>query len=101
MTQKVVNNDEAVTGSTIFFAIFGTFGRYVTNLSGTFVENVKNVKNQPSLPPTHTHNKKTKYLSHLHQFMNAQMKNASNSFVKSCTYFSNTEKNVFRAVITS
>jgi hypothetical protein len=42
MTQKVVTNDEAVTGSTFFFvAIFGTFGRYVTNLRGTFVENVK------------------------------------------------------------
>jgi hypothetical protein len=24
-----------------FFAIFGTFGRYITNLRGTFVENVK------------------------------------------------------------
>jgi hypothetical protein len=42
MTQKVVTNDEAVTGSKkFFFAIFGTFGRYITNLRGTFVENVK------------------------------------------------------------
>jgi hypothetical protein len=40
MTQKVAN-DEAVTGSKkIFFAIFSTFGRYVKNLRGTFVENV-------------------------------------------------------------
>jgi hypothetical protein len=38
MTQKVITNDEAVTGSN-FFAIFGTFGRYVTNLGGTSVEN--------------------------------------------------------------
>jgi hypothetical protein len=51
MPQKVVTNDEAVTGSKkIFFAIFGTFGRYVTNLRGTFVENVKKkVENQPTL----------------------------------------------------
>jgi hypothetical protein len=28
-------------GQKFFFAIFGTFGRYVTNLMGTFVENVK------------------------------------------------------------
>jgi hypothetical protein len=35
MTQKVVANDEAVTGSKIFFAIFCTFGRYVTNLRDT------------------------------------------------------------------
>jgi hypothetical protein len=42
MTQKVMTNDEAVTGSKkFFFAIFGTFGRYVTNLRGTFAENVK------------------------------------------------------------
>jgi hypothetical protein len=32
-----------------FFAIFGTFVRYITNLRGTFVENVKKVKNQPTL----------------------------------------------------
>jgi hypothetical protein len=50
MTQKVVTNDEAVTGSKkIFFAIFGTFGRYITNLRDTFVENVKKVENQPTL----------------------------------------------------
>jgi hypothetical protein len=50
MTQKVVTNDEAVTGSKNFFvAIFGIFGRYVTNLRGTFVENVKKVRNQPTL----------------------------------------------------
>jgi hypothetical protein len=49
MTQKVVTNDEAVTGSKHFFAIFGTFGRYITNLRGTFVENVKKVENQPTL----------------------------------------------------
>jgi hypothetical protein len=30
-------------------AIFGTFGRYVTNLRGTFVENVQKVQNQPTL----------------------------------------------------
>jgi hypothetical protein len=30
-----------------FFAIFGTFGRYVTNLRGTFVENVKKSKIYP------------------------------------------------------
>jgi hypothetical protein len=36
-------------GQQIFFAIFGTFGRYVTNLKGTFAENVKKVKNQPFL----------------------------------------------------
>jgi hypothetical protein len=42
MTQKVVTNDEEVTESKIFFLpIYGTFGRYVTNLRGTFVENVK------------------------------------------------------------
>jgi hypothetical protein len=42
MTQKVVTNDEAVTGSNkIFFAIFCTFGSHVTNLRGTLVENVK------------------------------------------------------------
>jgi hypothetical protein len=50
MTQKVVTNDEAVTGSqNFFFAIFGTFGRYITSLRGTFVENVKKVENQPTL----------------------------------------------------
>jgi hypothetical protein len=50
MTQKVVTNDEAVTGSNkFFFAIFGTFGRYIINLRGTFVENVKIVENQPTL----------------------------------------------------
>jgi hypothetical protein len=50
MTQKVVTNDEAVTGSKkFFFAIFDTFGRYITNLRGTFVENVKKVENQPTL----------------------------------------------------
>jgi hypothetical protein len=36
-------------GQTIFFAIFGTFGRYVTNLRCTFVENIKKVQNQPTL----------------------------------------------------
>jgi hypothetical protein len=30
-----------------FFAIFGTFGRYETNLRGTFVENVKKSKINP------------------------------------------------------
>jgi hypothetical protein len=34
-------------GQKFVFAIFATFGRYVTNLRGTFVENVK--KNQPTL----------------------------------------------------
>jgi hypothetical protein len=41
MTKKVMTNDKEVTGSK-FFAIFGTFGRYVTNLRGTFVKIVKN-----------------------------------------------------------
>jgi hypothetical protein len=36
-------------GQKIFFAIFGTFGRYVTYLRGTFVEIVKKVQNQPTL----------------------------------------------------
>jgi hypothetical protein len=31
------------------FYIFGTFGRYGTNLMGTFVEIVKKVQNQPTL----------------------------------------------------
>jgi hypothetical protein len=31
-------------GKKFFFAIFGTFGSYVTNLRGTFVENVKKSK---------------------------------------------------------
>jgi hypothetical protein len=48
MTQKVETNDEAVTGSKKFlFAIFGTFERYVTNLMGTFAENVKKSKINP------------------------------------------------------
>jgi hypothetical protein len=34
-------------GQTIFFAIFGTFGSYITNLRGTFVENVKKVEINP------------------------------------------------------
>jgi hypothetical protein len=42
MTQKVVTNDEEVTVSkNVFVAIFGTFVRHVTNLRGTYVENVK------------------------------------------------------------
>jgi hypothetical protein len=51
MTQQVVTNDEAVTGSkNFFFAIFGTFGRYVTNLRGTFVEIAKSPKStHPSI----------------------------------------------------
>jgi hypothetical protein len=36
-------------GPKIFVSIFGTFGRYITNLRGTFVENVKKVENQPTL----------------------------------------------------
>jgi hypothetical protein len=57
MTQKVMTNDEAVTGSqkNFFFAIFGTFGRYITNLRGTFVENVNKVENQPTLLYTVAH----------------------------------------------
>jgi hypothetical protein len=40
-----VTDDEAVTvGVKLFLAIFGTFGSYVTNLRGTFVENVKKSK---------------------------------------------------------
>jgi hypothetical protein len=34
-------------GKQIFVAIFGTFGRYVTNLRGAFVENVKKSKINP------------------------------------------------------
>jgi hypothetical protein len=51
MTQKVVTNDEAVTGSTKFVLLFSVLfeGTYVTNLRGTFVENVKKVQNQPTL----------------------------------------------------
>jgi hypothetical protein len=41
MTQKVVTNDEEVTVSKKCFDIFSTFGRYVKNLRGTFVDNVK------------------------------------------------------------
>jgi hypothetical protein len=54
ITQKVVTNDEEVTGSTNFFAILGTFGRYATNLRGTSVENVKkNPKiTHPSVQPS-------------------------------------------------
>jgi hypothetical protein len=48
MTQKVMTNDEAVTGSNKFF--IGTSGRYITNLRGTFVENVK--KSRKSTHPT-------------------------------------------------
>jgi hypothetical protein len=44
LTQKVVTNDEEVTGSKKF--VFSTFGMYVTNLRGNFVENVKKVQNQ-------------------------------------------------------
>jgi hypothetical protein len=45
MTEKVVVNDEAVTGSNkIFLRIFGTFERFVQNLRSTFIENVKKVK---------------------------------------------------------
>jgi hypothetical protein len=39
--------EEQWEGETLFFAIFGTFGRYVTNLRGTFVENVKKSKINP------------------------------------------------------
>jgi hypothetical protein len=31
------------------FAVFGAFRMYVTNLRGTFMENVKKVQNQPTL----------------------------------------------------
>jgi hypothetical protein len=34
-------------GKQICFAIFGTFGRHVTNLRGSFVENVKKAKINP------------------------------------------------------
>jgi imidazoleglycerol phosphate synthase glutamine amidotransferase subunit HisH len=51
MTQKVMTNDEEVSGSKkIVLPISGTFGRYVTNLRGTFVENVK--KRPKSTHPT-------------------------------------------------
>jgi hypothetical protein len=50
MTQKVMTNDEEVAGSNKFcIASFGTFGRYVTNLRGTFVENVKKAQSQTAL----------------------------------------------------
>jgi hypothetical protein len=54
MTKKVLTNDEAVTGSkNLFFLFFGTFGRYVTNLRGTYVENVKKSKiNSPYYAPS-------------------------------------------------
>jgi hypothetical protein len=51
MTQKVVTNDEAFNGGKkIFFLLFSVLleGRYITNLRGTFVANVKKVENQPS-----------------------------------------------------
>jgi hypothetical protein len=45
-----MTNDEEVTGSKqFFFAIFGTFGRHVRNLKGTFVVHVKKIQNQPTL----------------------------------------------------
>jgi hypothetical protein len=46
-----MTNAEAVTGSKNFVVvvIFGVFGRYVTNLRGTFVENFKKVQNNPTL----------------------------------------------------
>jgi hypothetical protein len=47
MTHKVVTNDEAVTGSKFFLLFFGTLGKYVTNLRGTFVANVKMSKINP------------------------------------------------------
>jgi hypothetical protein len=37
----VTNYEEVTVSKNLFVAIFGTFGRYVTNLRGTFVENVK------------------------------------------------------------
>jgi hypothetical protein len=48
MNQKVVTNDKAVTRN-FFSSIFDTFERYVTNLRGALVDNVKQVQNQPSL----------------------------------------------------
>jgi hypothetical protein len=36
-------------GKKIFFAIFGTFERHVTNRRGTSVQIVKKVQNQPTL----------------------------------------------------
>jgi hypothetical protein len=49
MTQEVVTNDEAVTGSKKFCLLFSVLleGTYVTNLRGTFVENVKKSKINP------------------------------------------------------
>jgi hypothetical protein len=42
MTQKVITNDEVVTGPhKMFVAIFDTSGKYTNNLRGNFVENVK------------------------------------------------------------
>jgi hypothetical protein len=53
MTQKDMTNDEEVTGSENWFAIFCTFGGYVTNLRGTFVENVKKSKINPPYCTVH------------------------------------------------
>jgi hypothetical protein len=41
MTQNIATNVETVTGSKQFFAIFLTFERNTTKLSGTLVENVQ------------------------------------------------------------
>jgi hypothetical protein len=41
MAKNLMTNDDAVTRSKRFIAIFGTFERFVTNLRGTFVEKVK------------------------------------------------------------
>jgi hypothetical protein len=50
MTQKVVIYNEEVNGSKTILLLFSVlFGKYVTNLRGTFVENVKKVQNQPTL----------------------------------------------------
>jgi hypothetical protein len=45
MTHKDMTNDEAVSGSKT--SAFGTFIRHVTNLKGTFIENVKKSKINP------------------------------------------------------
>jgi hypothetical protein len=42
-------------GQKFFLAIFGTFGRHVTNLRGTFVENVKKSPKSTHPSPQYLH----------------------------------------------
>jgi hypothetical protein len=46
---KIVHDPiSRVTAGLNIFAIFGTFGRHVTNLRGSFVANIKKSKINPS-----------------------------------------------------